>query len=229
VRAAGRGAGRAVAAIGSRGARTAKAAATRRLQPRPRGLIEAERPHQEVTLAAPPPPPPPPTPAPAPAPVSATATTTELPADAAALAFAAATGDGAGRVALRTVPRAPDGARRRVQRPGPGGPGRGPLPPQPAPGSNGHHGLGYFEELEPPEEATFDVDGHDDVEVEVPTQVRVGRGARRDGVIVPLRVPLRTRLKAGVGLFALVVVLGTATALIVVALAVAGVQALSGL
>jgi hypothetical protein len=52
---------------------------------------------------------------------------------------------------------------------------------------------------------------------------------RQDGVIVPLRVPLGTRLKAGVGLCALVVVLGAATAIVVAGMAVAGAQALSGL
>ncbi|HET8619814.1 MAG TPA: hypothetical protein VFM27_12690, partial [Acidimicrobiales bacterium] len=52
---------------------------------------------------------------------------------------------------------------------------------------------------------------------------------RQDGVIVPLRVPLGTRLKAGVGLCALVVVLGTAAAIVVAGMAVAGAQALSGL
>jgi hypothetical protein len=233
VRSAGRGARRAVAAVGARGGRTARraavaagrdarsvagtatAAATRRLQPRPRGLIEAERP-QAVAPAA------------DPAPVSATATTAELPADSAAAA------DGAGRVALRTAPRGPDGGRRRVQGPAPGGPGRGPLPPLVAPGGNGHHGLGYDEEPEPPEEtgldlAGSDIDSEEDAAVAVPTQVRVGQRAQRHGVIVPLRVPFRTRLKATVGLCALVVFLGTATALIVVGLALAGAQALSGL
>jgi hypothetical protein len=52
---------------------------------------------------------------------------------------------------------------------------------------------------------------------------------RQDGVIVPLRVPLGNRLKAGVGLCALVVVLGTAAAIVVAGMAVAGAQALSGL
>jgi hypothetical protein len=71
--------------------------------------------------------------------------------------------------------------------------------------------------------------GADVVAVGETTQVTAGRRARRHGVIVPLRVPLRTRLKATVGLFALVVVLGTAAALIVVGVALAGAQALSGL
>ena len=52
---------------------------------------------------------------------------------------------------------------------------------------------------------------------------------QRHGVIVQLRVPLRTRLKATIGLVALVVVLGTATALILAGVALAGAQALSGL
>jgi hypothetical protein len=98
-----------------------------------------------------------------------------------------------------------------------------------APGGHGHHGLLYDDEPEPPEQANLDGDGiGEDVAVAV-TQVRVGRQAQRDGVVVPLRVPFRTRLKAGVGLCALVVVLGTATALIVVGVAFAGAQALSGL
>ncbi|HEY7070308.1 MAG TPA: hypothetical protein VH479_09355 [Acidimicrobiales bacterium] len=65
--------------------------------------------------------------------------------------------------------------------------------------------------------------------VEGPTQVVVGRRAQRVGVVVPLRVPLRTRLKAGAGLFVLVVMLGTATALLVAGLALAGAQALGAL
>lgn len=123
-----------------------------------------------------------------------------------------------------------------MQGPAPGGPGRGPWPPLVAPGGNGHHGLGYDEEPEPPEEAGLDLAGSDidseedaAVAVAVPTQVRVGQRAQRHGVIVPLRVPFRTRLKATVGLCALVVFLGTATALVVVGLALAGAQALSGL
>ncbi len=56
-----------------------------------------------------------------------------------------------------------------------------------------------------------------------------GRRAQRHGVIVPLRVPFRTRLKAGVGLFALVVLLGTAAALVLAGVALAGAQALAGL
>jgi hypothetical protein len=44
-----------------------------------------------------------------------------------------------------------------------------------------------------------------------------------------LRVPLGTRLKVGVGLFALVVVIGTAAAVIVAGMAVAGAQALGRL
>jgi hypothetical protein len=55
------------------------------------------------------------------------------------------------------------------------------------------------------------------------------RGAarrRRDGVVVPLRVPWRTRLRAVAGLVALVVVLGATAAVIVAAVAIAAAQAL---
>ncbi|HET9612118.1 MAG TPA: hypothetical protein VFP06_21065, partial [Acidimicrobiales bacterium] len=51
----------------------------------------------------------------------------------------------------------------------------------------------------------------------------------RGGVVVPLRVPWLTRLRAVVGLAFMVVVLGTTTALLVAALVVAAAQALSGL
>jgi hypothetical protein len=61
------------------------------------------------------------------------------------------------------------------------------------------------------------------------TQVVVGRRAQRHGVVVPLRVPLRSRIKAGAGLFLMVVMLGTATALIVGGLVLAGAQALGAL
>lgn len=48
----------------------------------------------------------------------------------------------------------------------------------------------------------------------------------RDGVVVPLRVPWRTRLRATAGLFVLVVFLGTTAAVLVAAVAFAGAQAL---
>jgi hypothetical protein len=54
---------------------------------------------------------------------------------------------------------------------------------------------------------------------------RAGR-APRDGVVVPLRVPWRTRLRATAGLVAMVVVLGASAAAIVVAVVIAAVQAL---
>jgi hypothetical protein len=44
--------------------------------------------------------------------------------------------------------------------------------------------------------------------------------------VVPLRVPLTHRLRAGAGLLTLVVVLGTATALVIAAMVVAAAQAL---
>ena len=50
--------------------------------------------------------------------------------------------------------------------------------------------------------------------------------ARRDGVIVPLRVPWRTKLKAGAGLMVMVAFLGAGTALLVAAVALAFIQAL---
>jgi hypothetical protein len=50
---------------------------------------------------------------------------------------------------------------------------------------------------------------------------------RRDGIVVPLRVPLRLRLRAATGLMFMVVVLGVITAAVVVALALAGAQVLS--
>jgi hypothetical protein len=57
---------------------------------------------------------------------------------------------------------------------------------------------------------------------------RLGRRVR-GGIVVPLRVPWTTRLRAVVGLAFLVIVLGTTTALVVAALVVAVAQALSGL
>jgi len=101
------------------------------------------------------------------------------------------------------------------------------------PGGNGHHPLDdhydYDDELELQETAASG-NGHDPAEgAAVATRIRVGRQAQRHGVIVPLRVPLRSRLKATIGLCALVVFLGTAAALLVVGLALAGAQALSGL
>jgi hypothetical protein len=100
------------------------------------------------------------------------------------------------------------------------------------PGGNGHHPLDrddYDDELEP-QEAAASGNGYDPTGGAAgASRVRVGRQAQLHGVVVPLRVPLGTRLKAGIGLCALVVVLGTATALIVVGVALAGAQALSGL
>jgi hypothetical protein len=54
----------------------------------------------------------------------------------------------------------------------------------------------------------------------------VWRRRPRDGVIVPLRVPLLVRLRAVAGLAVMVIVLGTTMAIIVAGLALAGVQAL---
>ena len=81
-----------------------------------------------------------------------------------------------------------------------GGPAGGALVPVAVPRSNGHDGT------------TESLPAVDEPVVLVPP----GAGApgrrqsrpQRDGVIVPLRVPLGTRLKAGVGLCALVVVIG---------------------
>ncbi|MDD9371413.1 MAG: hypothetical protein PV358_14935, partial [Acidimicrobiales bacterium] len=49
---------------------------------------------------------------------------------------------------------------------------------------------------------------------------------RRDGVVVPLRVPWTTRLRATAGLVALVVLLGTSIALAIGAIAIGLAQAL---
>ncbi len=55
----------------------------------------------------------------------------------------------------------------------------------------------------------------------------VRRRRRRDGIVVPLRVPLRARLRAATGLVFMVILLGTVFAAVVVVLALAGAQALS--
>jgi hypothetical protein len=49
----------------------------------------------------------------------------------------------------------------------------------------------------------------------------------RDGVVVPLQVALRTRLKAGLGLVLLVGFLGAAVALVLAAVALAAIAALA--
>ncbi len=51
----------------------------------------------------------------------------------------------------------------------------------------------------------------------------------RDGVVVPLRVPWRVRLRATAGLFVLVLFLGVVAAMVVAAVAVAAAQALGNL
>ena len=58
---------------------------------------------------------------------------------------------------------------------------------------------------------------------------RNGGRPRREGIVVPLRPPARNRLRAVTGLFLLVVVLGTVTAALVVAVALAGASALGNL
>jgi hypothetical protein len=53
------------------------------------------------------------------------------------------------------------------------------------------------------------------------------RRVRRDGVVVPLRPPWTTRLRATFGLVFMVAFLGAATAVLVAAVAIAAAQALS--
>jgi hypothetical protein len=50
----------------------------------------------------------------------------------------------------------------------------------------------------------------------------------REGVVVPLRVPLRSRLKAGIGLVLLSAFLGIAIAVLIAAVILAAIQALAG-
>ena len=51
----------------------------------------------------------------------------------------------------------------------------------------------------------------------------------RDGVVVPLRVPWSTRLRATAGLIVMIAFLGTATAMVIGAIAIAVAQALGSL
>ena len=50
---------------------------------------------------------------------------------------------------------------------------------------------------------------------------------RRDGIVVPLRVPLGTRLRAVTGLVLMIVLLGTIVAAVVAMVALAGAHAIS--
>jgi hypothetical protein len=52
------------------------------------------------------------------------------------------------------------------------------------------------------------------------------RRPRRDGVVVPLRVPWTARLRATAGLVVMVACLGSATAVVIAALALAASRAL---
>ncbi len=94
----------------------------------------------------------------------------------------------------------------------------------PAVGGNGHGGDTWIVTNPPAGDDTTAVATRP-----MATATRRRSRPRRDGVIVPLRVPVGTRLKAGLGLFALVVVLGTVAAVIVAGIAFAGAQALAGL
>ncbi len=76
-------------------------------------------------------------------------------------------------------------------------------------------------------EATIPGVGASDASIRPATGTHPVRRRRRDGIVVPLRVPLRARLRAATGLVFMVILLGTVFAAIVVVLALAGAQALS--